>query len=103
MEWQWHPQRLFSRGELRRTVQGLMHRGRPTKREGCGSDLLPFRAPHELIKGVQREVAYWGQPGETAESGECMQHSALGVLTGNWAPVIIVAHTEPPPLWNPTD
>ena len=95
------PKRLFFKGELRHTVQDLMHLGtRPAKREECGHDFLPLSEPCGLMKAVQSEVAYPQQPAVTVQRGECRPHSALSVCAWNWALVIVVAQIEPPSLLN---
>ena len=73
---------------------------RPLKEEDGGCDLFPLGAPHGLIKGLQNQVDNWHWPDTNAQSGQCGPHSALRVWAGNWAPVTIVAQTEPPSSWD---
>ena len=94
---QWHPGDFFQKWNGGTPCRGL---GRavagPTKREECGCDLLPLSTSQGLIKGVQNKVAYWCRQGADGQSGDCGLHSALRAWAGNWAPVIIIAQTEPP-------
>ena len=95
---------FFSKGDLRHTVQGpCVCSTRPRKRDECGHDLCPLRAPHRPIKGVKNKVAYRWWPSTNSRSGESGQHSALRLRAGNWAPVNIVAQDEPPILMEPQE
>ena len=60
-----------------------------------GYDFHPLSAPHRLIKGLHNEVDYRCWPGAYIQSIQCRPHGTLRAWAGNWAPVIIVAKTEP--------
>ena len=100
-EWQQQPEKYFSKGKLACTRQrNLVCASVQSRREDCGHDLFSLREPHRLIKRVQIKAVYGCQPSATAQSGEYRLHSALTLWAGKWAPMIIVAQTEPPSLAN---
>ena len=92
---------FFKRGiEVHHAVISCVHSSLANKEGRLWVWFSPTQCTSQTDQRVQNKVDYWHQPAATVQSRECRLHSALRAWTGNWAPVIIVAQTEPPSPWN---
>ena len=94
LEWQQHPQRVFSKEILRCTGHGPRAHtpAWPMRREDCGHYLLSLSAPGGLIKGVQSQIVSWPWPKQQCRVESVRCKMLWGQRTGT---VIIVGQTEP--------